>query len=156
MFKEEAQRAAPRGKRRDGQEESGPSLWSTSRPCGPKAQGRWTRQVGGGQVGTDISFSLLVREAWLSPALRPLPLLTNALHEGGIQSVCEEGLGQLPEVELEGAGNGIDVHVAQHQQDVLVICGGGGRAGAVLAEPPPTPHAALSRAGSPDLYPQPP
>lgn len=47
--------------------------------------------------------------------------LTDALHKGRVQSVSEEGLRQLPEIQLERAGDGVDVHVTQHHQDVLVI-----------------------------------
>lgn len=46
---------------------------------------------------------------------------TYALHEGGVESVGEQRLRQLPEVQLERSCDGVDIHVAQHHQDVFGI-----------------------------------
>lgn len=48
---------------------------------------------------------------------------TYALHEGGVESVGEQRLRQLPEVQLERSCDGVNVHVAQHHQDVFGIYG---------------------------------
>lgn len=39
---------------------------------------------------------------------------TDAFSEVGVQFVREERLRKLPEVQLEGACNGIDVHLTHH------------------------------------------
>lgn len=46
---------------------------------------------------------------------------TDALHEGWVQAVSEQGLWQLTEVQLQRPRDGIDVHVTQHHQDVFAI-----------------------------------
>lgn len=137
----------PRRKHRGqpiGQEEReaskrGSSLWlrsqqATPHPPGhpamhPSALGRSTSQ---GSQTLMLLFNLLVERPGSAQLSGPRSL-TNAFHEGRVKSVCEEGLGQLPEIELEGASDGIDVHVTQHQQDVLVICRRGARLGATSA-----------------------
>lgn len=48
---------------------------------------------------------------------------TYALHEGGVEAVGEQRLRQLPEVQLQRPGDGVNVHVAQHHQDIFGICG---------------------------------
>lgn len=40
--------------------------------------------------------------------------LTNALHEGWVQAVCEQWLWKLPEVQLQCPRDGVDVHVTEH------------------------------------------
>lgn len=121
--------------------ERGSSVWlrpqqATPRPSGHSAMcpGALTGQINeqGKPQALKQPFTLLVRRPGSAQPSGPQNL-TNAFHEGRVKSVCEEGLGQLPEVELEGAGDGIDVHVTQHQQDVLVICKGGARSGATRA-----------------------
>ena len=46
---------------------------------------------------------------------------TYALHEGRVEAVGEQRLRQLPEVQLERSCDGVDVHVAQHHQDIFGI-----------------------------------
>lgn len=47
---------------------------------------------------------------------------TYTLHEGGVEAVGEQRLWQLPEVQLQRSRDGVDVHVAQHHQNVFGIC----------------------------------
>lgn len=47
---------------------------------------------------------------------------TYALHEGRVEAVGEQRLRQLPEVQLQRPSDGVDVHVAQHHQDIFGIC----------------------------------
>lgn len=49
-------------------------------------------------------------------------LLTYALHEGGVEAVSQQRLRQLPEIQLQCSCDGVDVHVAQHHQDVFGVC----------------------------------
>lgn len=49
-------------------------------------------------------------------------LLTYALHEGAVEAVGQQRFRQLPEIQLECSCNGVDVHVAQHHQDVFGVC----------------------------------
>lgn len=49
-------------------------------------------------------------------------LLTDALHEGGVEAVGQQRLRQLPEIQLQRSRDGVDVHVAQHHQDVFGVC----------------------------------
>lgn len=48
--------------------------------------------------------------------------LTDALHEGGVEAVGQQRLRQLPEIQLQCSRDGVDVHVAQHHQDVFGVC----------------------------------
>lgn len=57
----------------------------------------------------------------LSSSATHIPL-TYALHEGGVEAVGQQRLRQLPEIQLQRSSDGVDVHVAQHHQDVFGVC----------------------------------
>lgn len=44
----------------------------------------------------------------------PCAAPTDAFSKVGVQLICEEGFRQLPEVQFEGACNGINVHLTHH------------------------------------------
>lgn len=46
---------------------------------------------------------------------------TYAFHEGGVEAVGEQRLRKLPEVQLQCSRDGVDVHIAQHHQNIFGI-----------------------------------
>lgn len=64
--------------------------------------------------------SSLLQKGFSYQGLFLLPL-TNALSKVGVQFVCKEGFRQFPEVQFQGACNGINIHLAHHHWHVFVI-----------------------------------